>query len=206
MRTIQRLKLPLHFSIGTLDSQHPWFSQYGLNPQTIEHFGLGYCSRGLMKGRIVAPLLDVDQQLIGYAGHAVHNDDVPLLVGLFPTGDDKTSDFSAGTSLYNVFNFTWSVHYLFVLQSIDMVWHLWQHDFVCLTAILTPHFCPQQAGVIQSAIRPDGHVTLITTRPQDAKALRRTFLQTVGERCWVSHRHYDGHVPFDDIDAIRRVG
>jgi DNA primase len=35
-----------------LDPGHSYLKERGLSDETIESFGLGYCSRGLLKGRI----------------------------------------------------------------------------------------------------------------------------------------------------------
>ena len=67
---------PLDFELQNLDTEHPYLNGRGFMPETIEHFGLGYCNRGLMTGRVVIPLHDPDDQLVGYAGRLV--DDGPV--------------------------------------------------------------------------------------------------------------------------------
>jgi len=67
---------PLDFTLKMLDVQHPYLKQRGLTPETISHFGLGYCSRGLMQGRIAIPLHDAVGQLIGYAGRLVEDNKI----------------------------------------------------------------------------------------------------------------------------------
>ncbi len=47
---------PLTFELKNLDSKHPYLNGRGLDQKTIAIFGLGYCNRGLMQGRIVIPL------------------------------------------------------------------------------------------------------------------------------------------------------
>ena len=59
---------PLTFELKSLQGDYPYLKERGLTAEAIEHFGLGYCSRGLMKGRVVIPLHDEAGQLIGYAG------------------------------------------------------------------------------------------------------------------------------------------
>ncbi len=49
---------PLDFELKGLDGRHPYLLSRGFSPQTIRHFGLGYCSRGMLKGRIAIPLHD----------------------------------------------------------------------------------------------------------------------------------------------------
>ena len=57
---------PLSFRLK-LDSEHPYVMGR-LSPSLIQHFELGYCDRGLMKGRIAIPIHDVDGELVAYAG------------------------------------------------------------------------------------------------------------------------------------------
>lgn len=52
-----------------LAADHPHLlSDRGLHPATIEHFGVGYCSRGIMRGTIAIPIHDEQGQLVAYAG------------------------------------------------------------------------------------------------------------------------------------------
>lgn len=51
-----------------LDPTHPYLGDRGLSPEVIERFGLGYCDRGLMRGRIAIPIHDEAGRLIAYAG------------------------------------------------------------------------------------------------------------------------------------------
>lgn len=62
---------PLEFELKSIDPAHAYLKARGLTAETINLFGLGYCSRGLMKGRVVIPLHDQTGQLIGYAGRLV---------------------------------------------------------------------------------------------------------------------------------------
>jgi DNA primase len=57
---------PLDFELKGLDAEHPYLSSRGFTLQTIEHFGLGFCGRGMLKNRVVIPLKDADGALVGY--------------------------------------------------------------------------------------------------------------------------------------------
>ncbi len=61
------INVPLTFELK-LDPDHPWFKQVGLLPHTVKEFGLGYCSKGMMGGRIAFPIRNKRGDLIGYAG------------------------------------------------------------------------------------------------------------------------------------------
>jgi DNA primase len=62
------INAPLNFELKDLDPQHPYLRERGFQPETIAHFGLGYCNRGLMQGRIAIPLHNPDGEVVGYAG------------------------------------------------------------------------------------------------------------------------------------------
>lgn len=47
---------PMDFELKGLDQAHPYLRSRGFTPETIAHFGLGYCSRGSLKGRVAIPL------------------------------------------------------------------------------------------------------------------------------------------------------
>lgn len=58
----------LSFQLKSLAPEHPFFGERGITPDTIKTFGLGFCSKGIMKDRIVFPLHRYDGKLIGYVG------------------------------------------------------------------------------------------------------------------------------------------
>jgi DNA primase len=61
---------PLGFTLR-LDSSHPYLIERGLDPEVIERFGLGFCDRGVMRGRIAIPIHDEQGRLVAYAGRWV---------------------------------------------------------------------------------------------------------------------------------------
>jgi DNA primase len=58
---------PLTFTLK-LDPEHPYLRERGLSAEQVADFGLGYCSRGLMGGRICIPIHDERGNLVAYAG------------------------------------------------------------------------------------------------------------------------------------------
>lgn len=57
-----------------LDPSHPYLAVRGVRPDIIEQFGLGFCDRGMMRGRIGIPIHDEAGQLIAYAGRWAEKD------------------------------------------------------------------------------------------------------------------------------------
>lgn len=58
---------PLTFELK-LDPVHPYLAGRCVSPETIATFGLGYCSRGVMAGRICIPIHNAKGELVAYAG------------------------------------------------------------------------------------------------------------------------------------------
>ena len=73
-----------------LEAEHPYLVERGISKETVETFGIGYCSLGLMKGRIASPIHNERGELIAYAGRWAAKeipDDTPKY--LLPDGFEK---------------------------------------------------------------------------------------------------------------------
>jgi DNA primase len=73
---------PLTFTLKTLDPYHESLAALGLQTETIERFGAGYCGKGLLKGRMAIPIHSPTGDLLAYVGLAVEEDASPRY--LFP--------------------------------------------------------------------------------------------------------------------------
>lgn len=92
---------PLAFTLK-LDATHPYLADRGLDAETIERFGLGFCSRGTMKDRIAIPIRNPDGELVAYAGRWVGDGEPPEGEGKYklPKGFLKSLElFADWTSL-----------------------------------------------------------------------------------------------------------
>lgn len=80
----------------------PSIDEKGITPQTAERFGVGYCSQGIMKGRVVVPVYDSakpgveDENILAYAGYSITNKQKEYGDWRFPDGFEK------GKQLYNL--------------------------------------------------------------------------------------------------------
>jgi len=63
----EQVNPPLTFELK-LDPMHAYLTERGLSAAIIAEFGLGYCSRGLMAGRICIPIHNENGELVAYAG------------------------------------------------------------------------------------------------------------------------------------------
>lgn len=58
----------LEFELKHLQPEHPYLTERGLTAETIQTFGLGFCPKGLLAGRIAIPIHNAAGQLVAYAG------------------------------------------------------------------------------------------------------------------------------------------
>ncbi len=59
---------PLTFELQNLVKEHEFFDERGISLDIVETFGLGLCTRGIMKDRIVIPIHNQLEELVAYAG------------------------------------------------------------------------------------------------------------------------------------------
>ncbi len=87
---------PLKFRLEKLERQHPYLIERGLSLETVIDFGVGYCSKGMMAGRIAIPIHTLDGEVVAYAGRfpGEPTDDTPKYK--LPQG------FRKSLELYNI--------------------------------------------------------------------------------------------------------
>jgi DNA primase len=59
---------PLKFRLDKLERSHPYLAERGLTQETVVDFGIGYCAKGTMEGRIAIPIHSKAGQVVAYAG------------------------------------------------------------------------------------------------------------------------------------------
>ena len=59
---------PLKFRLDKLERSHPYLAERGLSLETVVDFGAGFCSKGVMAGRIAIPIHNPAGEVVAYAG------------------------------------------------------------------------------------------------------------------------------------------
>ena len=67
---------PLKFTLKSLDKDHPFFEENGFKAETVKYFGLGFCTKGLMKGRMAIPIHNHAGSLIAYCGRSITEEQI----------------------------------------------------------------------------------------------------------------------------------
>jgi DNA primase len=62
---------PLQFRLDKLQRSHPYLAERGLSQETVIQFGIGFCEKGMMAGRIAIPIHNVKGEVMAYAGRCI---------------------------------------------------------------------------------------------------------------------------------------
>jgi DNA primase len=110
---------PLAFALE-LDPSHAYFEKRRVAPATVHTFGLGYCARGIMRGRVCIPVHNKEGALIGYAGR--------WPTDILPSGVPRyrlPKGFKKSAVIFNLHRVTRSEH-LVIVEGCWSVFRLWE--------------------------------------------------------------------------------
>jgi len=171
---------PLDFDLKGLDYNHPYLRGRGFTRDTIDEFGLGFCSRGYLKDRVAIPLHDHEGKLIGYAGRVVDDttitEDNPRyrLPGTRKRAG-KIIEFKKTLFLYNGYRIHGPVDDLVVTEGFAAIWWLHQHGRPHSVAAMGSDFSERQSELVVSLVKPAGRVWILP----DGDDAGRRFAQSV---------------------------
>jgi DNA primase len=59
---------PLSFELKSLKQDHPYPAERGLTEATVKSYGIGYCSKGCLRGYLAIPIRNREGKLVAYMG------------------------------------------------------------------------------------------------------------------------------------------
>jgi DNA primase len=148
---------PLPFTLSDLDTMHPYLALRGLMTETIDAFGVGYCTKGLMAGRIAIPIHNAEGEIVAYAGRTPENPRDGQPKYLFPRGFRKSLE---------LFNYHRAVtattqESLVVVEGFFDCMKVWQAGFQRVVAIMGSSLSETQENLIVKAVGLHGKVLLM---------------------------------------------
>jgi DNA primase len=194
---------PLDFELKGLDAGHEYLLGRGFARSTLAHFGVGFCSRGLLKDRVAIPLHDSVGNLVGYAGRMVDDalitDENPRY--RFPSGRDRGGariEFRKSLFLYNGHRIAAPVDDLVVVEGFPSVWWLHEHGCPPTVALMGSECSDEQADLIVAAVKPSGRLWLMPDGDKAGERLAQEFLALLSPHRFVRWvKLGDGRQPTD---------
>lgn len=198
----QENQTPLTFELKNLDPKHPYLKERGLEKETIQHFGLGFCSRGLMKGRIAVPI-ESEQGTLAYAGR---------YPGEPPEGEEKymlPPGFAKSNVLFNLHRAkeVASESGLILVEGFFDAFRIWQAGFPQVVALMGSWLSEKQKELLVSSLGSQGKITLLFDADDAGRECETQCLQELSDRLFVKavKLPYDGDQPDKLSDNVIRA-
>lgn len=178
---VAKVNAPLDFALKGLDPKHEALAGFGFAPETLAHFGAGYCARGSLKGKLAVPLHDRDGALVGYAAAA------PSEALLFTLPESREREgtklvFDAQQILYNAHRIEAPCEELWVVDSLPSVWRLWERG-IASVATNDGSLVDAQVEIVAALIAPGGRVLRVCEAGKGKGGSRAAEL--LASRCFV---------------------
>jgi DNA primase len=179
-REVKPVNPPLNFELKTLIPSHPFFTEHNISPSTVEYFGLGYCSRGILKDRIAIPIHNAQGQLIAYCGRAV--DDEQKKDG----GKYKLpKNFVKSAVLYNLNRQRENEDSFILVESFLSVFHLHQAGLGNALALMGSSLSEIQEALIVDCLGSRGKVMLMFDADESGQACTEDSLARLSRKLFV---------------------
>ncbi len=172
---------PLGFALQHLDPAHPYLVERGLTPETVAEFGLGFCNKGSMTGRVVIPIHNAEGQLVAYAGRWPGT----------PTGDTSKYRLPPGfKKSLELFNLHRAIKAdagqpLIVVEGFFDAINLWQHGLKRVVALMGSTLSPAQEELIRRHTATNSQVIVMLDEDAAGQAGRPEIASRLARFCFV---------------------
>jgi DNA primase len=171
---------PLGFTLK-LVSPHPYFAECGLTPETVAEFGLGYCDKGVMSGRIAIPIHNIEGKLVGYAGRWPGEPPEERPKYRLPDGFKKASEvYRLAQALREPEEFP-----LIIVEGFFDVMKLWQLGIRKTVALMGSSMSAGQEQLICRAVKPDGTIIIMFDEDDAGRTGREAVLCRLATKAFV---------------------
>jgi len=147
---------PLAFTLKTLDPGHASLAALGFQTATLERFGAGYCSKGLLKGRLAIPIHNCGGELVAYAGLALESDQAPRY--LFPPNFQVPLEVM---NLHQLASFAAKDGPLYLAPDIEGVLRLTEAGLEPVLGLFDGSLSESQEEAMRGALSLAEHLTLV---------------------------------------------
>ena len=179
---------PLGFALQHLDTAHPYFAERGLSEVTIAEFGIGFCGKGSMTGRIAIPIHNAEGKLVAYAGRlpgAPPDEETPKYK--LPPGFKKARELF---NCHRAFQEP-AEQPLVIVEGFFDCMALWQRGVRRVVALMGSSLSPQQEELIARAVKPQDRIVLMLDEDDAGREAREKVTPRLAAHCYVRNFRFE---------------
>jgi len=197
------INAPLDFELKNLDPNHPYLDNRGFNKDSIAHFGLGFCGKGMLAGRIAIPIHNEQGILVGYAGRIVDDTKVDKDNPRYkfpPKREHKgvVYEFHKMNLVYNAHQIPKPVEQLAVVEGFPSVWWMMQMGFPNVVALMGWTCSEDQAHIISKLVLESGRIWLVSDGDEAGNRCGQSVFDQIGSQRFIRRlKLNDGKQPTD---------
>ena len=196
---------PLKFRLEKLERQHPYLIESReLTLETIIDFGVGYCSKGMMAGRIAIPIHTLDGEVVAYAGR---------WPGEPPEGTPKyklPQGFRKALELFNIDRAMKepAEKQLVIVEGFFGCMALHQHGYRKVVALMGSTMSAAQEEIIRRHTNPDSRVIVMFDEDEAGQTGREDIACRLSKFCFVRVHEFEKpdmqpeHLSADEVNFI----
>jgi DNA primase len=176
---------PLEFVLKNLQSDHPYFAERKLTAETVAAFGLGFCQKGLLAGRIAIPIHNATGELVAYGGRWPGQTDKEKY--LFPKGFKKSLELF---NLHRAIAQTADKPLVIVEGFFDCM-TLWQHGYKCVVALMGSSMSSAQEDILRRHTNRNSQVIVMLDEDDAGREGRENVANRLSKFCFVKVHEFE---------------
>jgi DNA primase len=170
---------PLQFRLDKLEREHPYLAERGLTPETIAYFGIGFCNKGMMAGRIAIPISNSEGNVVAYAGRLIEEPTEDSPKYKLPPG------FRKSLELFNLDRAIKEPGPLVIVEGFFDCMKLHQHGYRKVVALMGSTMSHTQEKLIRQHTKGDSHVIVMLDENEAGKFGRQDIAVHLSTHCFV---------------------
>ena len=178
----EEINKPLTFTLKNLNAKHPYLLSR-VKPETAEFFGLGFCSAGSMKSRVVIPIHNEAGELVAYTGRAV-DVETEKEEGKYRL----PKDFKKGRVLFNLHRVLEAVRQgeaLILVEGFFDCFRLYELGYKNVVALMGCELTTKQEELLRSVLTGGSRVALMFDSDRAGLACRRDVAVRLVKWCFI---------------------
>ena len=179
---------PLKFRLDKLERTHPYLTeQRGLTQETIVDFGIGFCAKGMMEGRIAIPIHNVNGEVVAYAGRFPGEPGEGIPKYKLPPGFRKSQE------LFNIDRAAKQPvdQPMVIVEGFFDAMKLHQHGCYKVVALMGATMSSAQEELIRQHTNNQSHVIVMLDENEAGNAGREDIACRLSKFCFVRVHQFD---------------